>query len=757
MKLTVEESSGVERNGWPVTSGVPFAQGALQDATAAALFASDGAETPLQTEVLAKWPDGSVRWLLLDFQADLAPKEKKVFTLRSGPGTARKPVERPLEVRKEGSSTRIATGPLSVEIVAGSGDTRDGIRFVLAAPAATCELRSTLLDPAGRLYVPSFVSAGPWDVAVEQSGPLRACVRLEGRYTAKHAQLFRYILRIHAFRGQPFVRIFHTFVNDDQDALMARVRSLELAFVPAGAGTRALLDGKSVESGRLFQADDASFEIDGKPAGRRAAGWAALGTEQAGLAVGLRELWQNWPKSLEVQPDALRVGVCPELPEARYGGKPPEEECKLLYWLRDGMHTFKVGAARTHELWASFFAGPPDAAKLASYFQAAEDPLVAACEPAYIGSTKALGELPPADPAKYAGYDAWLSRALDAHLARREKEREFGMLNYGDWFGERKVNWGNLEYDLQHGLLLQYLRTADRRFFLRGEQAARHHIDVDVVHATNPHLKNPWGAPPQVGDVWLHCVGHTGGYYTNAPLPVDRTYQMGHSTNFGHVWVAGDLDYYHLTGDRRALEVCRDIADAMARHCPTAYSDHIRGLGWPIVLLLAAYDATCDRKYLDAATSCWQVLKKNIDWQKGWVVRLAKGHCLHPERTCYGNVPFMEGLTVCALARYHHITRDPEVLRAITAGIDQMIRECWMEDEKAFRYTACPLTKPTPYVTLASEAMAYEIGLTGNKEHLRILREGLRAVIAKGGGDFGKSVAQLIHFTPHALGALEAE
>jgi hypothetical protein len=182
-------------------------------------------------------------------------------------------------------------------------------------------------------------------------------------------------------------------------------------------------------------------------------------------------------------------------------------------------------------------------------------------------------------------------------------------------------------------------------------------------------------------------------------------------------------------------------------------------LGWPIVLVLNAYEATGDKKYFDAATACWQVLKKNIDWQKGWVVRLAKGHCVHPERICYGNVPFMEGLTTSALARYHRISQDPEVLRAITAGIDQMIRECWVEEDKAFRYTACPLSTPRTYISvcLAAEGMAYEAKLTGNQEHLRVLREGLREMLRKTGSGDGKSLAQLIHFTPHALSALEQE
>jgi hypothetical protein len=50
--------------------------------------------------------------------------------------------------------------------------------------------------------------------------------------------------------------------------------------------------------------------------------------------------------------------------------------------------------------------------------------------------------------------------------------------------------------------------------------------------------------------------------------------------------------------------------------------------------------------------------------------------------------------------------------------------------------------------------MAYEAHLTGNEEHLRILRKGLGETI-RHESDFGKSLAQLIFFTPHGLAALE--
>ncbi|MBN1441541.1 MAG: hypothetical protein JXA90_02480, partial [Planctomycetes bacterium] len=715
LALTVEEPAGVERARWPVTSGVPLAAGALRDHRASALFDAGGAEVPLQTEPLALWPDGSVRWLLLDFQIDLAAGEKRQLKLRYGPEVRRAAVEKPVLVeRRPDGKVTIETGPLRLQydperffpqgeawLKAGSGGLEADRRITVNCSSDGVALWT---EKDGRPQ-PHSPIASPAEITIEQSGPVRVCIRASGRHGPADSPMFGYVARIHAWRGQPFIRVFYTFINDHQDDLMARIRKLELRFWvhPIGIdGARApgetLLGGERAREGRLLQVDESRYLLDGQPAGKRARGWAAAATEHGGMAVGLRHFWQSWPKAISCIPGCVRLELCPELPQGCYDGKPLEEESKLYYALRGGQYTFKIGVAKTHELCVNYFSGAPDAKRLETFFQATEEPLLAAADPAHVSATGALGDFPPADPEKYAGYDEWLGRALEDHLALRDRSREYGLLNFGDWHGERKVNWGNLEYDLAHGMFIQYLRTGDRRYFSRGEQAARHHIDVDVVHATNPHLKNPWGAPPRVGEIWLHCVGHTGGYYENAPLPVDRTYQMGHSTNFGHVWVGGDFEYYYLTGDRRARDVAVEIADAMVRHCPTAYGDHIRALGWPIILVLNAYDATGDKRYLDAATACWEVLKKNIDWERGWVVRLAKGHCLHPERTCYGNVPFMEGLTVSALARYHRVTQDPEVLRAMTAGIDQMIRECWVEEDKAFRYTACPLSSRRTYI-----------------------------------------------------------
>ena len=65
----------------------------------------------------------------------------------------------------------------------------------------------------------------------------------------------------------------------------------------------------------------------------------------------------------------------------------------------------------------------------------------------------------------------------------------------------------------------------------------------------------------------------------------------------------------------------------MAALCPTGYSDHIRQVGWPLHLLLNAYEATGEERYLAAAGKQWNVLKKNLDPLRGWVIMLAHGHC----------------------------------------------------------------------------------------------------------------------------------
>jgi hypothetical protein len=150
--------------------------------------------------------------------------------------------------------------------------------------------------------------------------------------------MFRYVVRIHAFRGQPFLKMHYTFVNDHQQELMAQIDSLTLKFSLGNTEqVTYVTDGKLSSGGRLFQIDDRSFEIDGQPAGQRARGWIGQGNATAGMAAGMREFWQNWPKAVQQKPGELLIEICPDFPSGQYDNKPLQEESELYYYLHAGV------------------------------------------------------------------------------------------------------------------------------------------------------------------------------------------------------------------------------------------------------------------------------------------------------------------------------------------------------------------------------------------------------------------------------------
>jgi len=244
-------------------------------------------------------------------------------------------------------------------------------------------------------------------------------------------------------------------------------------------------------------------------------------------------------------------------------------------------YMMRLASGRIALVWNS----PPAGGKprpLAEFFRATEKPLLAQCSPKHICSTGTLGDCPPYDAKKYKGYDALLDAMFQKHLDDQENIRENGMLNFGDWYHVDKFGggWAKQEYDTSHCFFVQYLRSGDRRYFDRARQGAEHLMDVDVLHAVNRHIRGLDGhGQPQPGHIWTHSVGHTGGYYEDAALKAPIWYQRGLLQDDGHVWIGGLCDDYLLTGNRRALDVARLVADRLVSEHFDAWSDHIRGVG----------------------------------------------------------------------------------------------------------------------------------------------------------------------------------
>src|SRR5215470_6951698 len=95
----------------PVSTGVPFARGRLRDADAIDLHDEHGRVRPVQLTALARWPDASIRWALLDFIVDSTVDtcESVHLRVRRGGATALAQLQK-IAVRAEEGAFRVDTG-----------------------------------------------------------------------------------------------------------------------------------------------------------------------------------------------------------------------------------------------------------------------------------------------------------------------------------------------------------------------------------------------------------------------------------------------------------------------------------------------------------------------------------------------------------------------------------------------------------------------------------------------------------------------
>ncbi|GAG52945.1 unnamed protein product, partial [marine sediment metagenome] len=154
--------------------------------------------------------------------------------------------------------------------------------------------------------------------------------------------------------------------------------------------------GKSGKA-RLFQHEDNLYRLTDGKTGKRAPGWAQVLSAKLGVTACVRHFWQQYPKAFSAESDLLHVELMPGFDKKTYSGRKDEDICKLYYYLRGGVYTFKVGVEKTHEVLFDFHApalGPDYAHQINARFQA---PLVATASPEWVCATKVFGALLPVD------------------------------------------------------------------------------------------------------------------------------------------------------------------------------------------------------------------------------------------------------------------------------------------------------------------------------------------------------------------------
>ncbi len=753
--FTVSNRCATPLSSWPVTWGFPFPRAALYSVAHCRVIDAHGHPLPSQQRVQVRWDDGSVRWALVDVQLDLPASGMASLAIEYGPhvdavapSAGLRAVSSPSEVQLDAGALRLTFShgdysfPARVEVKSG-----DAWRLAIGGRPGVPAI--TLVDAEWSSYE---ARGEVEEVVLEETGPLRATVRVTSVHRAVDGErLFRSILRVTAFHRQPFVRVQHTFENDRTAALYTQVRSLTLdadvapGYLAYGGVDKATAD---LRTGRLALRQtlaDSYTLLQGEvtiATGAHAANHLVTNGPSGSLAVAIRDLWQNYPKGWEVDRDGLRIGICPDVRDVAYpqGGV---EEVRSFFYLQGGVYKFKRGMARTHDMLFSFGTGVVDALAPVAPFAA---PPAVAVDPGLLTGTGVLSPYAPRGADSGGAYDAWVDDALRIYDADREDTQAYGMLNYGDWYGERRSNWGDMEYDTPYGFLLEYLRGGPLHAWDLGLQAAWHLVDVDTCHYHSD--------PAKAGRQYLHSLGHVGGYYPDGYLPGAIAQE---SMSWTHTWIEGLFLYALLTGERRLWDVAGRTMEILAGEDLNHYDfTNCRDSGWPLRHLIGAYQATGRRQFLNGARI---IVERVLERQRptgGWERLMVPGHCFHLPPRHMGNAGFMVGILMAALKRYHEETQDAAVGEAIVAAARFLVRDMWEDGEDAFHYTSCPQSKVTPSLNAqVLEGLGYAWRISGDERLRDVLQRGWDACLGtelRNTPPYGKDVSMRLRSMPFMLG-----
>nr|WP_314845176.1 Tat pathway signal sequence domain protein [uncultured Microbacterium sp.] len=203
-----------------VTWGAPFPRGRVASVSELRLR-RDGQTLPAQFWPLATWPDGSLKWAGAALGATEGPLDGR-FEIVASAGGDDPAHPHPVSVHRDGASVVVRNGVVSVEL-GGPHDASGAIirsitrgSTVVAEDLGLISLRQGEVREDGggapREHFRSRVS----EVVVEQEGPVRAVVRIEGAHRSESGgrDWLPFIVRLTVAAGSEQIDVVHTMIWD---------------------------------------------------------------------------------------------------------------------------------------------------------------------------------------------------------------------------------------------------------------------------------------------------------------------------------------------------------------------------------------------------------------------------------------------------------------------------------------------------------------------------------------------------------------
>jgi len=647
--LLLEEQGGIKRVNEPVVVGVPFPKGSVFDLSLLTLSSPSGQQLPLQAQTLAQWPDGSAKWVLLDFQASVEANTQTIYQLR--------PIlERFTNLSLQGLSVQESTEQVIVDT--GKATFFLNRRFckpfdcvlVQGTPLIAAEGNSLILtDETGQEYEPCI-----HEFTIETAGPLRVTIRAQGEFqTSSRAALVRFVARLSFYANTGFVEMQITLHNPraarhlgglwdlgDEGSFYFKDLSLHVPlrtqhtpriawttqpFQPLKAQTATQLEIYQDSSGsenwrstnhvNRFGQIAQTFRgyrvtMDGRllEEKNRVTPSLVIYDDKASIAATIDKFWQNFPKALEAHGNKVILRLFP----------------------RQFNDVFELqgGEQKTHTIYLQFSSAEKELVNLSWV----HDRLIPRSTPEWYADTKACNYLSPRNQDQNAECLELVEAAItgpQSFFARREIIDEYGWRHFGDLYADHEavghtgetplVAHYNNQYDVIYGAIVQYLRSGDKRWFELMCDLVRHVIDIDIYHTQEDRPAYSGGLFWHT-DHYLDAATATHRTYSKAGLETKYTRLYGGGPSNEHNYTSGLLYYYYLTGDPAAWEAVLSLANWVINmddgsHRPFGLIDRRptglcsstvsreyhgpgRGAGNSINALLDAYVLTRDEQYL---------------------------------------------------------------------------------------------------------------------------------------------------------------
>lgn len=664
----------------PLTAGLCLPKGRVFEATSADVHlqhsdTSSESETMLvgaDAEVLNRWHDGSVRWVLLSFVAPTLAEGKTQASavLRSSPEPSNAAVSSSLSVKDHCFLMELNGRKILIDT---SICDHNGHSLKLSATSFTERQQTvrrqrweSLLHVEGHPDIELAITFNVWP----SSGIVDVSTRIRNKQRAIHAgglwdlgdkgsfHFSQFSLKLSSASSQNSKLTFNL------DGPTAKTESADgpFALVQHGSGGSTWNSSNHINGEGEVTVKQNGFRLtfgSQQRDGLRASPTVCLSNSEGQLRIAVPEFWQQFPGSINCEPSlgSASVGLFPAESNNIHELQGGEQKTKRFVFSLNSNGSSPSGNPM------SWVHAPPRVIPNSDW--------VRRCNviPWLPDANKSVVDNPQHHE-RLTGYLA-AARANECSISkRREAIDEYGWRNFGEIHADHEqthfagtgtvVSHYNNQFDLIFGAIQNLIVSGDATWYEIFDPMARHVTDIDIYHTDQDR------ACFNGGLFW-----HTD-HYVDAQTATHRTYSKNNAGSgaYGggpsneHNYPTGLLYYYFLTGNEAARDSVISLADWVINMddgrktlfgvidggdtglaSKTVLEDFHgpgRGVGNSINACLDGWLLTADQKYMAKAE---QLIKR----------------CVHPEQDCDAlHLADAEGhwsYTVCltALGRYLHV------------------------------------------------------------------------------------------------------